>query len=368
MDISFLAPLYNASGPFVSVYMETTRTSENADHEIALRWRALREELQQRGADHATLDALDGVVGQEMGYPGRHGQAIIASHGRVLLHRVLPEPPRRDTADWLALPDPLPILAAFRDVVPYVLVIADRVGADIHAYGVHGHEIADEDVEGGTFHLRKVKPGDWAHKQYQRRAENLWSENAETVADEVNRLVRRLHSDLLLVAGDPRAREKLQHHLDPPSKKRLVMLEAGGRAPGAATDKLDQQVRHTVAEAAAARNDGTFALLREQLASALAVAGLDPTLDELRLGRAGTLYLPTDGRLSTGTLWADPNQPANLRTSKEAFNDNATAEPQQVPAAPALIRAAQTTDADAEPLHPDTAKNLPDRVACLRRW
>lgn len=49
MNLDFLRPLFTHRGPWVSVYLDATRASENGDHEVALRWRALREQLTRGG-------------------------------------------------------------------------------------------------------------------------------------------------------------------------------------------------------------------------------------------------------------------------------------------------------------------------------
>lgn len=47
-------------------------------------------------------------------------------------------------------------------------VPAEPAGADISAYGDHGNAAGERHVQGGTFDIRKVEPGDWAAKKYQR--------------------------------------------------------------------------------------------------------------------------------------------------------------------------------------------------------
>lgn len=371
MNVSFLAPLYAVDGPYASVFLDTTRSVENAPHEIELRWRGLRARLEEAGADEKVLGALDGAVGRDIGTPGPHGQALIAADGRVLLDRHLPAPPMRDAASWLPVPDPLPLLAALENAVPYVLAVVDRVGADIHAYGPHGSPVEDEQVEGGTFDIRKVKPGDWAHKQYQRRAENLWSENAERVAEEVGAIVHRLHAELLVVTGDSRAREKLRLHLDRMSADRMVVVDAGGRGPGASEEKLQREVHQLVLDAAARRRRRALDdLERERGEMDRAAEGVPAVVQALRRAQVHTLYLPEDGRLATGALWIGP-EATHLGLERGELEALGVSDPRQAPAAPALVRAMCATEdpAGGVVLVPgEEASSFTDGVACLLRW
>src|SRR4051812_26171212 len=84
MDLSFLRPLTEGRGPWLSVYLDATRAVENADHEIDLRWRHLREQAAARGADDATLDAVGEAVQGHPYQPGRYGLALFARGGEVV--------------------------------------------------------------------------------------------------------------------------------------------------------------------------------------------------------------------------------------------------------------------------------------------
>ncbi|NXY99659.1 hypothetical protein HYE82_35880, partial [Streptomyces sp. BR123] len=92
MRLSFLEPLYTESGPFASVYLDTSRDVDQPDRAIALRWRRLREDLTRQGADRALLGVLEDAVGADADVPGTHGQAIFAAHGTLVLDGELPAP------------------------------------------------------------------------------------------------------------------------------------------------------------------------------------------------------------------------------------------------------------------------------------
>lgn len=401
MDLSFLAPVYQAAGPYVSVVLDTTRATEDAQHEIHLRWRDLRNQLREGGADEQTLGALDAAVGNVQGIPGQHGQALFASNGSVSLDRVLPAPPTRGSASHLPVPDPLPLLVTLQQVVPYVLVVADRTGADIYAYGPHGRTAESETVAGDRQDpgMQKIQGGQDTNKHYQRRAENIWAENAEKFAQEVGSLVAQLHADLLVVAGDPRAREKLESYLGPDSKSILALVDEGGRAAGASQDKLQNRVAELVKEAAdRSRQEALGHLEQERGRVAAAAEGLSAVVQAFQRAQVDTLFLPeeasylphNDVKLPPGSsgdvqtpeaphgasplpeggnvqLWVGDDL-GHVANSKEDLRTIGSSEPRQAPALPALVRAAYATEAKVVLVPADVAESFTDGVACLLRW
>ncbi len=71
MRLDFLRPLYEGEGDYASLYLDASRTTEDAAELVALRWRAARERLADGGADPATLEALEDLVtGQAHSVPG----------------------------------------------------------------------------------------------------------------------------------------------------------------------------------------------------------------------------------------------------------------------------------------------------------
>lgn len=400
MDLSFLAPVYHGAGPYASVVLDTTRATEKATHEIELRWRDLRQQLQSAGADERTLGALDTNVGRDVGVPGQHGQALFAAGGEVRLQRELPAPPTRDTASCLPVPDPLPLLVTLQHVVPYVLVVADRTGADIFAYGPHGRTAEPESVEGDQDPgMQKIQGGDDANKQYQRRAENIWAENAEKVAEEVGTLVHQMHAGLLVLAGDPRAREKLESHLDPHSKEIVSVVEEGARAAGASEGRLREDVDQLVKQAAdRQRADAVSTLERERGRVGAAAEGLTAVVRAFQRAQVDTLFVPEEAsylphnevKLPPGsagdaatsqaphgatplpeggnvTLWIADDL-GHVAQSREDLLTIGSGEPRQAPALPALVRAAYATEANLILVPADTAESFTEGVACVLRW
>ncbi|HEX8131880.1 MAG TPA: hypothetical protein VF880_00390, partial [Actinomycetes bacterium] len=102
-----IARLFDASGPFVSMYMATEGDVEQAAELVALRWKNLRGDLREEGVPEPTLAAIDPLV--EGSHAAGATLAVIAAVDGVRYSNSLPAPPPRDAvARHGALPDVLP--------------------------------------------------------------------------------------------------------------------------------------------------------------------------------------------------------------------------------------------------------------------
>ncbi len=367
MQLSWLRPLFDTPGPYATVYLDATRASEDAAHEIDLRWRAAREKLTADGAPAALLDAMEKAALTPTGASGDHGLALVGAGERLLLARSLPGRPARETASWSPVPHLFPLVRAYAWTVPHVLVLVDRSGADISVYGPHGERLDDHTVEGKTWPLRKVPVGGWAHLRYQHKVENLWESNAETVAADIDRIVADTRAPLVLVGGDMRAMEKLESALGELAKAAYVRLETGGRAAGIDEEALDAAVERAVTEraiAAVTAVTGRFA--EEQGRGGAAVDGHAPVVEALRRAQVETLLLQDDPS-STTTLWTSAEDPALVATTAVELTDLGVAAPVQDRADAVLLRALAGTDAGIV-LTPQGGPQLTDGVGAVLRY
>lgn len=364
MDLSFLAPAYAAPGPFATAYLDTTSAIEGAAARIAARWRARREELAAQGADEATLEAMGAAAGRDHGAGA--GQVLVGSRGRLLLDGRLPAPPRRELATFGPLPDVLPMIVAFADTVPYVLVVADRAGADITAYGDHGDAAAERHVQGGTFDIRKVKPGDWAAKKYQQRAENLWQTNAKSVAEQVADLATGVRARIIVAAGDVRALGYLRDSLPGPARKIMCSVEEGGRAAGASGGALEEHVRRLIAETAVRDTMTVLEEFEEERGQRdRAVEGLANTVAALRRGQVQTLVVGE--QLADGATLHFGAEPVQLAVDQQELLDLGAERIGAAPAGSAIVRAALATGADLVML-PGGPSRLAEGVGAVLRY
>lgn len=366
MDVSFLSPVLDAPGPYATVCADVTHTTENADAELDLRVRAIAGQLAEQGAPEAVVDVvrtrlLEGNDGGEAGT--LRGRAlVVASDGSVVLDEVLSDAPGQALVSWSPHPDVLPVLRQLASRIPHVVVVADRVGADIVAVGPSGEEDGTQ-VAGDSFHMRKVKVGGWAHNTYMHTAENQWEENLGRVADEVGRLVGRVGARFVLVAGDVRARQLLADKAAPAWAELVVSTDEGGRAAGADREPVHRRAAELVAEHEARDIAGAVEQVQAAGAHGLAVTGTDAVVEALRKGQVETLLLAepfdADATLLVG------GSPLELGTGQRDM-DALGAHGQPAPAGNALVAAAVASAAGVVVV-PQAA--LPDHpVAAVLRY
>lgn len=238
--------LDNNDGPFLSIYIDTTRTSPTAASEVETRWKNFRSTVTDQGAPKALLDDVEETLLRESSIGGRHGRALIATGEGILLNRVLPVPPQQESAHWGERPELLPLLQLTPFAVSQLLIEVDRAGADLHlrapedpdltrGSAAHGEEIT---VEGGHDELHKSqRTGSdtgrnghgWRSDNFEARVEDSWERNAEAVADQVNKLVAARKPHMVLLTGDVRATALLKAALHKDVQARLVELSGGTR-------------------------------------------------------------------------------------------------------------------------------------------
>ena len=206
-----LAALTLSPGPYATAYLDATRKTEEGAEEVALRWRALREDLAAHGADEATLEAMSSALAEPDHVPGEHGRVLVGRGGQVRYDAVLPRPPRWQSSRWSPLPHLMPMVAALAPLVPHVVAIVDRTGGDVEVTGPRGQE--EREVRGREYPVHKSGAGGWSSLRYQHRTEHTWTANARAVADEVDSAVRRVGARLVIVAGDVRERAELLDEL-----------------------------------------------------------------------------------------------------------------------------------------------------------
>ncbi|GAB2608211.1 hypothetical protein Aab01nite_61350 [Paractinoplanes abujensis] len=352
MKLDFLRSLFDRPGAWVSVYLDATRSGENAGHEIALRWRGLRERLTEQGADKATLDAVADAVRDQPAEPGPHGLAIFASDGEVALVQTLPAPPATDVACLEPLPHVMPLLAQRGEEVPYVRVLADRTGADLDALSAGGVPRHREVTGSATFPMRKVHAGGWSHLHYLHAVEESWKRNAGDVAAAAADLADTVGAEVIVVGGDVRAVPALIGRLPKRWQGRVVSTDAGSRHAGADESGLDDVTIQAVAEAADRQVREVLDRFRAQLGDGTASTGLVDVVARLQRGQVDTVLLVND-ESSTDMLWTAPEDPALLSVDDHVLREAGVTGPVKVRADAALVRAIAGTDAELILIGPD---------------
>ncbi|SCL25593.1 hypothetical protein GA0070616_3134 [Micromonospora nigra] len=354
MNLGFLRPLFAQPGPWTSVYLDASRTGENADHEVQLRWRTLREHLIGQGAEAATLDALDQAVRDQPAQPGRYGLALFARAGQVTLVEPLPDPPPGDEAHHGPLPHVMPLLVQRGEEIPHVRVLADRTGGDLDAITAGGMT-RQRTVEGGeTFPLRKVQAGGWSHRRYQQTAEVSWDRNAGDVAAATVDLAESIGAEVIVVGGDVRAAQLFVERLPVRWRDRTVRTDAGSRHAGADNAALDDVTVQAIAEVADRHTRDVIDRYGAQSGDGTTPTGLTEVVAALQRGQVDTVLLVNDAS-STDTLWIGPDDPTQVAADAQTLRALGVPQPQQVRADAGLLRAIAGTDADLVLVGPDDA-------------
>lgn len=344
MDISFLKPLYDRPGPWCSVYLPTARDQASAAHEIELRWRELRDRLAELGADEDDLRAIDQEVGSDRGVPGAHGQALFAAHGSVALVREMCPPVTGSRAVFGQLPDLVPLLAQAPDVGPYLVVFADRAGADVEVRedcsGTSTHEHVDE-----TAHLvSDTTRGTLGQDHHQRRAEHAWQDNARAIAARVQQIAGEHGAGMIALSGDVRMRTTVFDELGPGWRPRTVEVE-GSDASGADADVVRQRAARAAAEFEQAWRSDLTDRYAAGLANDKAVEGLESTVESLRAGDVDSLLVRYGTPDAGAPVWWGP-EVGQLAVHPDELEATHASHARRGRAVDALIRAAALEGGD----------------------
>ncbi|MDG4766291.1 Vms1/Ankzf1 family peptidyl-tRNA hydrolase [Solwaraspora sp. WMMD406] len=362
MDLSFLRPLYARPGPWASVYLDASRDTEDAAEALNLRWRSLRDRLDEQGADPDTVRAMDLALRRHVPRPGEYGLALGAAGGEVMMHDYLSAPPRRDLATVGPLPHVMPLVAQRGEEISWLRVLVSRTGADVDAVSA-GALPRQLSVDGSAaYPIRKVQPGAWSQARFQRAAEVSWRRNAGDSAVATAALADEVGAEVLVVAGDPQARRLLIAQLPRRWQERTVETDAGARALGADPEPLTDVTIQAIAEVAAGRSARVLDRFGAQQGRGV---GLSAVVEALRRAQVDTLLL-VDDPSSTRRLWIGP-EATQIALEPGELGAMSVAEAREVRADAALLRALAATDADLVLVGPDEA-DLDGGVGAVLRY
>jgi hypothetical protein len=348
VKLPWLTPVLEAEGPVVSVHLDTTRTDPLAAGELEARWARMRTDLAADGAPEGLLEEIQETVLAPLPLGGRHGRSVFATDAGILVDRVLPAPPSRESAHRGEFPQLLPLLRLVPFAVSQLLVVVDRAGADLHLRApenpsiAHGPNGLGEDgrVEGGHDVLHKASVGGgpqhgWRADNFEARVEDSWERNADAVADALERTLRERSVDMVMLSGDVRAIGLLREALGRETRERILEVPGGSR--GAALDRGPFREALTAAtdEFIAARQQELAERFREsQARDGASVGGAAEVAQALRRGQVEELVFVTG------------HEPEGIEE---------------------LLRGALTTDAAVSALQEDTL-GIPEGVGALLRW
>jgi len=335
-----LAHIVQRPGPFLTVYLTTEVSVENAAQRAEVRWKTVRTGLAGQGVDERILALVDPLVADAH----LQGECLvaIATPGGLAHVAHEPDPPRRDVARWGPLPIVGPLLEWRQSQVPHIVALVDRKGGDLFVFPTT-HPDEHVEIEGGDDPIHRSKPGGWSQKRYQRRAEHTWEANAEEVAAALTELVDEEQPRLVAVGGDVRAVQLLKEAL-PERVAELVQDVRGTRSSDGSVDAAVDDVTRAVATAVAADTTALLAKFREERGQAdRAADGPAATLEALSRAQVEILLVhadPDDGR----TAWFGPDA-IPVADRPDDLSALGVAHPEQGPLTEVAIRAALGTGA-----------------------
>lgn len=377
MKLDSLKPLLDQPGPLTTVCLDATRGDEaGGDREVRSRWNAMRRQLEQAGAPPETLRAVEEAVLRPDHVPGPHGRYIVAAGPEILFDRVLANPPVRDEAFHDGAPSLAPAALAADEVVRYLLVEVDRLGADFTVVGPDGLTSTPvEHVEGGHDVLHKFGGGGWAHRRFQMRVQDSWERNAEAVAAGLDKLVTELRPEVVLLTGDVRAVPLLRDAVNHATAELVVEVPGGSRAEGVKEEVFAARVHEVLEVFRARRREQVTDRLREALGRGEgAVTSLEDLVDVLRKGQVSELVLirnaagASAARLSERMMWTgpDPLQIGMRREDLATLGVNGD-QARELRADIAVLRAAIAQDAGLT-FALEGSIELMDGLGALLRW
>ncbi|MFJ3788440.1 hypothetical protein [Kitasatospora sp. NPDC090091] len=383
MDLTFLTPLLDRTGPWASVYLDTSRATEDAAQRRALIDRSAVHRLAGAGADERTCAAVRDTLAAEPAADSPPGRALFAADGDVALDVPLAVSPPDVAATWAPLPHTAPLLGLLDDALPRCLVASvDRTGAELERYDLGRMQPAGA-VDGEQWQGRghRAPPADRYEWHYRHRVEDAWDRTAAVIADHLARVWPGSGADLLVLAGGARERRAVHDRLPQQLREATVEVDGGGRAAGIDRAAFDRQIRQAWADHRAGHLDEVLGAFRAGLgrpgehatdgagtetAPGAAAQGVPAVVSAARQHQLAALLVQEGGGDPERPVWVGPG-PEHIGVQRADVRAMGVGHPELAPAADALLRAATAAGAEAL-LVPEAAAGPPGGVGAVLRW
>ncbi|MEZ0341008.1 hypothetical protein ACAG25_13585 [Mycobacterium sp. pV006] len=355
-------PLVDAEGPFVSVYVDDSHNTADAQKQAELRLRAVVDELSAQGADESLIDVVEQSLSDSPQTVGRGGKAVVATRDGVQLVERLIRAPESPTVRVSGLPYLVPLVIHGVDDPPFLTVVVDHAGVDVavHRNGTAVHTT----VEGDAYPVHKAAGAeDAGYGDPQRAAEGARMKNIQEAAEAVTRTFDDERPQLVFVVGEVRSRADLLAQLPDRVTESVVEINAGARgsvddeALGHDIDTHLRLRRVDVMDEAARRFQA-----ESQRESGLATEGLDGVCAALREGAVETLLI---GDLGDATVLVG-DTPLVVAPTAEVMSELGEGQSRTVRADEALPLAAVGVDASLVAVDERVAPR--DGVAAILRY
>jgi hypothetical protein len=292
LEVADLAPLFERSGPVATVYLATPPAIENAAMRDQLRWSDARRELVARGAPRSVVQSIDSVV------PDAHlhgsALAVIADTSGVLHVEHSAIPTGQELVRWDELPSVTQMIEWRQHQLPYLAAVIDHQGADLFAGSDRTGVVEEETGGAGRYPIARNAPGGWSQRRYQQHALENWAHNARQAAEATVRLADRVDPDIVLVGGDPHARELFLDELPPALRGLAKFIPASRGADGDGAHSA-REISRLLETTSAAETVQVLEEFRQQLGrNERAVQGVEATMDALRQSQVAVLLIHDD--------------------------------------------------------------------------
>ncbi len=306
--LSAFRPVYEAEGPFATVYLEAREASEDAGDQVRLRWDALKKELADAGAHEQALQALeDAVLIENITEVQVEGRVLVANRDGLLLEEHWDA--ALGSGDRAVLGEPAELGSYIRERIRSVralVAVADQEGAVVRRLVLTSseilHEGEEESISGSAVEsVHKPREGALSHKQIQRTADEAAKQNIRDVVGRLSTIADRWQPDVLVLAGEVQGRKRLQEELPEDLKGIAQEVESGGGIPSGSADEgaersLTEDISGLAREIVIARAQATTGRFQELKAAGRAVEGSEEILKAVQLGAVETLLLRYDAR------------------------------------------------------------------------
>src|SRR5215218_8585340 len=129
MRLEAVRPVYDRTGPYLTVHAEVGRTDEHALDQLDARWTTLRHELERRDVAPTVGDRIGELLHDNPRVAGEARRTIVATTDEVVFDDVQPGHAWwPETVDIGELPDLAGWLRQADRTISFVLVQVDRTG------------------------------------------------------------------------------------------------------------------------------------------------------------------------------------------------------------------------------------------------
>lgn len=293
--------LLDSPGPFASVYFDDSHDTHDAEAQLELKWRALREQLEQQGADRSVTEQIGRAVMDLRAPIGRSGRAVVAGATGVVLNEHLVRPTAETVVRVSELPYIVPVVELGYDEPDYLLVVVDHTGADItiHIDGT----LRSETVDGGGYPVHLASGAETSgYGDPQLRTDEAARKNVRAIADRVSQLADDNGIDAIFVVGEVRSRSDLIAAL--PERIRATPLQVGARHSGHDFGEIQRAIEAEFAKRRLSVIEDVAQRFTAEVGrhSGLAAEGLGAVCSALRQGAVDTMII---GDIDEATVVAD---------------------------------------------------------------